>query len=103
MAKLDPELNRLLERAARAAEPAPEMPYGFETRVVAWARENLHADSARGQLTSFLRRVALAAVVVTALSSSAAYWQLSESDDLAEPLSNTYAIADTAIDANFFQ
>lgn len=103
MAKLDPELNHLLECAARAGAPAPEMPYGFDTRVLAWARENRHADGAHGQLKSLLRRVALAAVVVTALSSSAAYWQLRENDDLAESLSNTYAIADTAIDADFFQ
>ena len=104
MAKLDPELNHLLECAARAEAPAPEMPYGFDTRVLALAREKRQADGReRRQLKSLLRRVALAAVVVTALSSSAAYWQLRENDDLAEPLSNTYAIADTAIDADFFQ
>ena len=104
MAKLNAELKRLLERAARAEEPAPEMPYGFDTLVLAVAREKRHTEwREHGQLKSLLRRVALAAVVVTALSSSAAYWQLSENDDLAEPLSNTYAIADTAIDADFFQ
>ena len=104
MARLDPELNRLLERAARGAEPAPEMPYGFETRVLALAREKRSADWRENlQLTRFLRRVVLAAVVVTAFASSAAYWQLNENDDLAEPLSNAYAIADTAIDADFFQ
>lgn len=105
MAKLDPELNRLLARATDGADKADaEMPYGFDTRVVALAREKRNADWRESvQLKRLLRRVALAAVVVAVFSSGAAYWQLSENDDLAEPLSNSYAIADTAIDADFFQ
>lgn len=104
MAKFDPALNRLLRSAAQSVEPTPEIPYGFETRVVALARAERGADGRENlQLKNLLRRVALAAVVVIAFSGSAAYWQLSENDDLAEPLTNVYAMADTAIDADFFQ
>lgn len=105
MAKLDQELKRLLETAARApAEPMPEMPFGFATRVVALAREKRAVDRRENRIVARLfRRVALTAVVVTVLSASAAYWQMNENDDLAEPLTNAYAIADTAIDVEFFQ
>lgn len=104
MAKFDPELNRLLAQAAQVQEPAAEMPFGFDTRVVALAREKMRAEGRDSlQLRSLLRRVAVLAVVVTALSSGAAYWQLNENDDLAEPLTNVYAMADNAIEADFFQ
>ena len=105
MAKLDRELNRLLAGAARAAgEPAPEIPFGFDTRVVAFAREKWAADRVEARIvTHLLRRVVVFGLLLTAVSASAAYWQISENDDLAEPLSNSYAIADTAIDAEFFQ
>lgn len=96
-------LERLLERAARVEIPAPEMPYGFDTRVVALAKEKRGASWQENGVKLLLRRVALAAVVVIAFSGSAAYWQMSENDDLAEPLSNVYAMADTAIDVDFFQ
>ncbi len=104
MAKFDPELNRLFAQAAQAPEPAaPEMPFGFETRIVALAKETRTRDGSESrQLTLFLRRMAFAAVVVTAFASSAAYWQMNENEDATESLSNSYAIADTAIDADFF-
>jgi hypothetical protein len=102
MAKSDHDLNRLL-RAAAGAEAAPgEMPYGFDTRVLALARgEGARADSS-WELAHALRRVAFAAALITLFASSAAYWQASQNDELSEPLSNTYAIADNAIEAEFF-
>lgn len=105
MAKLDPELNRLLANAAQAADDASiEMPFGFDTRIVALAKQKRSIEGRESrQLNTFLRRMALAAVVVTAFASSAAYWQMTENEDVTEPLSNAYAIADTVIDADFFQ
>ncbi len=105
MAKLDPDLNRLLAQAAAVPDDATtEMPFGFDTRIVALAKEKRSAEGRESrQLNTFLRRVALAAVVVTAFASSAAYWQMSENEDATESLANAYAIADTAIDADFFQ
>ena len=108
MAKPDPDLDRLL-RAAAAQEPgsAPaEMPFGFDTRVVALARaEQRRGGETNGgrELARFLRRVALVSVIITAFASSAAYWQMSENDAIGEPLSNAYAIADNAIESEFFE
>ena len=105
MAKPDPDLDRLL-RAAAKHEPAPaEMPFGFDTRIVALAREQRRGSETNGgrEFTRFLRRVALLSIFITAFASSAAYWQLSETEAAAEPLSNAYAIADNAIDAEFFE
>ncbi len=99
----DRALDRLLQAAAQAPETTPEMPFGFATRVVALARAaGIPGRSESRQLARFLQRVALGAVVVAAFASSAAYWQMTENDDLSEPLSNVYAIADTAIEANVF-
>src|SRR3712207_7676492 len=42
-------------------------------------------------------------VIVTAFASSAAYWQMSEIEEIGEPTSNAYAIADNAIESEFFQ
>ena len=104
MAQSDPDLDRLLRAAAQAAKAPAEMPYGFDTRVVALARARAaNRETEPGwELAGLLRRVALAAVVITAFASSAAYWQLSENSEIAEPLSNAYAIADNAIEAEFF-
>ncbi|MEP6810731.1 MAG: hypothetical protein ABI992_10840 [Chthoniobacterales bacterium] len=101
----DPVLKRLLDRAAAAPpDPEPEMPYAFDTRVVALARSaGVAAGRENRQAGRWLRRMALAALLVTAVSGSAAYWQLRESEDLNEPTTNLYAIADNAIDADFFQ
>ncbi len=102
MAKPEDELNRLFQ-AARGSEAELEMPFGFGTRVVALARETQKADGNESRhLARVLRRVALTALLVTALSGGAAYWQINQNDDLNEPLANAYAIADNAIETNAF-
>lgn len=94
------ELNRLLRAAAREGEPAASMPYGFDTRVVALAREEKVAPGGTAwELARLLPRIAFAAVIVIAFSASAAYWELEQIDDAAEPAVNAYAIVDTAIEA----
>ena len=99
MDKRESELDRLL-RAARGGEDAPEMPYGFDTRVVALARASRFepANQSR-ELARIFRRIAAGAIVVAAFASAATYWQLQENDNLAEPLSNAYALVDTAINS----
>ncbi len=102
----DPDLDRLLRAAASAEDDAPaEMPFGFDTRVVALARAQTRSGQPNGgrELARFLRRVALVAVVITAFASSAAYWQVSENEKIGEPLSNAYAFADNAIESEFFE
>lgn len=106
MPQHDPKLERLLRAAAQRNDAAPaEMPYGFDTRVVALARAHRRASGhdTGWELGRLMRRVAVGAVIITAFASSAAYWQMTENQDINEPTSNAYAIADHAIEAEFFQ
>jgi hypothetical protein len=104
MKRRDADLDRLLRSAATAAEPpAPEAPYGFETRVVAlW-----HAGNGRGndsaELTRFLQRIGAVAFAVLALASAGAYQQFNENEERIIPQTNEYAIADSAIQTEFSQ
>ncbi len=99
----DSELRRLLQAARAAEEAEPAMPYGFDTRVLALARaRRLARGNDTWELARLVRRIAFSAVVVTACAGAAAYWQMSENDDLGEPLTNAYAIADNAIDLELY-
>ena len=98
------DLDRLLRSAATAAEPpAPEAPYGFETRVIAlWHSGNGRATDA-AELTRCLRRIGAVAFAVLALASAGAYQQFSENEARTTPQTNEYAIADSAIQTEFSQ
>ena len=93
----DDNLDRLL-RAAGKGEAAPaEMPFGFDTRVVAlWRSQRTKGDS--GDVARWFRRIGAMAVVVTAFAAAGAYSQLDDDNDLGSPLTNAYAIADNAIE-----
>ena len=103
MDKREAELERLL-RAARGEQSAPEMPFGFDTRVVALARETRpeQSNSVR-ELARTFRRIAAGGLVVALIATAATYWQLVENDELAEPLSNDYAFVDTAINSELVE
>jgi hypothetical protein len=104
MAKLDSHLDRLLRSAAATPnESASEAPFGFATRVVALWRTGNGAMREANALTRLLRHVAITAAVVSLVASVAAYQQISEGADFAEPLANDYAIADSAIQSDFLQ
>ena len=99
----DAELDRLLRSAAAAAEPAPEAPYGFETRIVAlWRAGNGRVNDA-AELTRFLRGIGAVALAVLALASAGAYQQFNENEARTAPQTNEYAIADSAIQTEFSQ
>ena len=102
MAKHD--LDRLLRAAVTHRDEIPaEAPFGFATRVVAlWRAGEKQSHEVRA-LTRFLRRIAIMALAVALVASAATYREITGSDDLDEPLSNDYAIADSAIQAEFFQ
>ena len=101
MDKRESELQRLL-RAARGESSAPEMPYGFDTRVVALARATQRGGRREAPaMARLFTRIASAAIIVAVFASAATYWQLEENDELAEPLSNAYAMVDTAINSEF--
>jgi hypothetical protein len=102
MAKPDSDLDRLLRAAAQDPEPVLEMPFGFDTRVVALARTaGAHRGAEGWELTRLLRRVAAVSLVLTVFAGGGAYWQLSQTEQEAEPFANAYAIADTAIAGEF--
>lgn len=100
----DGDLDRLLCSASHSPEEsAPEAPFGFGTRVVSlWRAGNGRASDA-ADLTRFLRRIGVGAVVVLALASVGAYQQFNENEERITPQSNEYAIADSAIQTEFSQ
>ena len=94
MKNLDTNLDRLLRSAAQAADEAPvEMPFGFDTRVVALSRRNGNG-AAFGAL---LRRVALVAAAVIVVATAGAYFEFNRSTDSLFASGNEFAIADSAI------
>ena len=88
------DLDRLLHSAARSKEETPvEMPFGFDTRVVALSRRN-GKGAAFG---AFMRRVALIAAAVIVLASAGAYFDFNRNGDAITASGNEFAIADSAI------
>jgi hypothetical protein len=97
-----PDLDRLLRSAAQAEDtPAPEAPFGFDTRVVASWRSGLGAATDVADLTRFLRRTGVIAFAVLALASAAAYRQFSDNAERSTVQTNEYAIADAEIQTEF--
>ena len=103
MDKRDAHLARLLKLAAATVDDqsAVEAPFGFDTRIVARWREMKRNDN--GDLARFVRRVALAAIAITVLGGVATYSQINENDEIGEPLTNDYALVDSAIQKQLLQ
>jgi hypothetical protein len=97
MKDVDPKLTRLLRSAAEVRENGPtEAPFGFDTRVVAlWRAGVPNENNGLGRL---LRRVAVLAVAVIAISSAAVVYELNQESAADELFTNAYAIADSAIE-----
>jgi hypothetical protein len=89
----DEILDRLF-RAAIAPVPPKEMPFGFDTRVLALVR----ASSLNGSaiIARFAQRVAMIALTVIALASVGVYRASTSNDDLPAE----YAMADNAIQSS---
>ena len=96
MNRQDHELDRLL-RAAAAAQPdsAADMPFGFDTRVLAQQAE---LQPALWSIARFLQRTALVALLVAISATAGAWWQASQRADSGDFFSDAYAIADSAIE-----
>ena len=93
------KIDRLLRSAAQADEEVPaEMPFGFDTRVVALWRAGKPKTNGVMQL---LRRVALLSVAVIVISTIAAVRELNQSREIRESFANEFAIADSAIQDEF--
>jgi hypothetical protein len=96
----DVDLDRLLKSAAQAGESESiEMPFGFDTRVVALWRA--HGNGAARGLSALLRRVALVATAVIIVASAGVYHQINQNRELSEPSANEFAIADSVIQDEF--
>ncbi|MBA3831765.1 MAG: hypothetical protein H0X34_07705 [Chthoniobacterales bacterium] len=96
------QIDRLLRAAAALPnEIPPEMPFGFDTRVVALWRVNWPGDPAG--LARLLRRVMLIAAALIVLASAGAYRELILGDEPGELFGDEYEIADSAIGGVFDQ
>jgi hypothetical protein len=90
----DVDLDRLLRSAAEVRGDAPaEMPFGFDTRVVALSRKNGNG-AAFGAL---LRRVTFASAAVIVFASAGAYLEFNRNGEAITVSGNDYAIADSVI------
>ncbi|HEY3662326.1 MAG TPA: hypothetical protein VGL24_04160 [Chthoniobacterales bacterium] len=92
----DSRIDRLLRAAAAENESAApnEMPFGFDTRVLAgWRSDQNHRLVDVGLL---LRRVVLISLAVIALATAGVVNELRQGDDPGEGF-DQYAIADNAI------
>jgi acid phosphatase family membrane protein YuiD len=97
----DHKIDRLLRSAAEARDEVPaDMPFGFDTRVVALWR-GLAAKP--NGIASLLRRVALLSALVIAISTLAAVREIKQNREQLNDLTNEFAIADTAIQDEFSQ
>ncbi|HJT80934.1 MAG TPA: hypothetical protein VJ719_07045 [Chthoniobacterales bacterium] len=103
MKPVDSRLRRLLGTAANAEKEnaSPTMPFGFDTRVVALARTG-HPNGGNG-IIALVRRVAVLAAIILVVGGAASFREFRAAEDMAEPTSNDYAIADTAIEDELYQ
>ena len=93
------QIDRLLRSAAQADEEDPaEMPFGFDTRVVALWRAGTPKANGVMQL---LRRVAVLSIAVIVISTIAAIREANQSREIRESFTNEFAIADSAIQDEF--
>ena len=93
------QIDRLLRSAAQANEEIPaEMPFGFDTRVVALCRAGTPKANGVMQL---LRRVAVLSIAVIVISTIAAIREANQSREIRESFANEFAIADSAIQDEF--
>jgi len=93
------DVDRLLQSAAQAGEEAAaEMPFGFDTRVVAlWRAATPNGNG----VMRLLRRVAVLSAAVIVVSTIAAVREANRSSEIRDSLTNEFAIADSAIQDEF--
>jgi hypothetical protein len=96
----DADVDRLLRAASQAKnDPPAEMPFGFDTRVIALSRRNGNG----AVFGALLRRVALVATAVIVFATAGAYLEFNRNSDAIEASGNEFAIADSAIQDEFAQ
>jgi hypothetical protein len=89
----DIDIDRLLRSAAGVGDQSPrELPFGFDTRVLALA----FSEGGNG-IASLARRVALIAACVIVISVVGVYRQMRANEELYGGLPTEYAMIDSAI------
>jgi hypothetical protein len=97
------DVDRLLRSARQTQGPDSEIPFGFETRVVAGWRSGHGTGSDLADLSRFLRGAGAIACAVVVIAGAAAWRQYREETRFASLATNEYAIADSAIQTEFSQ
>ena len=97
------DVDRLLRSAGQAEQPKAEIPFGFETRVVAGWRSGQGTGNDFADLSRFLRGAGAVACAVLVVFGTAAWRQYRDETRFASPATNEYAIADSAIQTEFSQ
>ena len=94
-------IDRLLRSAAQTGDESPaEMPFGFDTRMVAlWRATGAKTNG----VVRLLRRVAVLSTGVIVISTIAAVREANQSREIRESLTNEFAIADSAIQDEFLK
>ena len=98
-----PDIDRLLRSAACAPQPDAEVPFGFDTRVVAGWRSGRDAGSDFADLSRFLRGAGARACAVLVIAGAATYRQYREEARFASLATNEYAIVDSAIETELLR
>ena len=93
MKKNDHVLDRLF-LAASGQTPTSEMPFGFDTRILALVRES--SPNGAAIIALFAQRAAMIALAIIALATAGLYRTSISNNDLP----TEYAMADTAIQNN---
>ncbi len=97
------DVDRLLRSAGQTQQPDSQIPFGFETRVVAGWRSGRGAGNDLADLSRFLRGAGAVACAVLVVFGTAAWRQYRDETRFASPATNEYAIADSAIQTEFSQ
>jgi hypothetical protein len=91
-------VDRLLS-AARCVRPldVPEMPFAFDTRIVALARAATSQPPHNFAIARLLRNVTIVALLIFATATAGAYWQFYNNRAAADSALTAYVMADRAI------
>lgn len=94
-------LDRLLRSAGSMPPSDVEIPFGFDTRVVAGWRSGRGTGSDLADLSRFLRGAGAVACVVLVVFGTAAWRQYRDATKFSSLATNEYAIGDSTIQTEF--
>jgi len=92
MKKQDALLGRLLHAAAGSDAPEPEMPFGFDTRVLALARQRVAPDA----ISILARRAGFISLAIIGLAMGGVYASAASETEITA----AYAMTDSVIARN---